>query len=197
MPNYSNVPPDNAKGVALPILRTPASGKIRAIVTSDDLIGTNTHFWGGHTVPCSPPTCEACQKGVPYRWHAYLSAFAAQKNIHFLYECTATAAEVLVAYRVANDQLRGCIFEAYRWRGTRNGRIMLRCEPSPDRQTQLPPPPDLEAVLAILWQLPKDQVQKSKERYLGALLKTIPPVPDQYQPPNPGLSDEETPYLGT
>lgn len=197
MPIYSNVPPENSKGVALPILRTPGSGKMSAIVTSDDLIGTNTHFWGGHTVPCSPPTCEACQKGVPYRWHAYLTAFAVNKNVHFLYECTATAAEVFVAYRKVNDHLRGCIFEAYRWRSTRNGRVMLRCEPSPDRQTAIPPAPDLEAVLAILWQLPKDSVKKSNDRFLGALLETIPSVPDQYQPPNPGAPDHGEEHLGT
>lgn len=167
MPNYTREPPKESAGVSLPIFRTPASGKIRAIVTSEDLVGTNTHFWGGHTVPCGGAVCDACRNGIPFRWHAYLTAYVPQKGLHFLYECTATAAEVLVAWRRKHGRLRGCVFEAYRWRSARNGRVMLRCEPHPDDVVQLPAPPVLENVLAILWQLPKDNVKPTDERYLG------------------------------
>lgn len=167
MPTYSNTPPKDSHGVALPILRTPAAGKIRAIVTSEDMIGTNTHFWGGHTVPCGGRDCEACQAGIPYRWHAYLTAYLPPKALHFLYECTAPAAEVFVAYRNDRQHLRGCVFEAYRWRSARNGRVMLRCEPHPNDTIHLPPPPIIENVLAILWQLPKTNVKPTEDRYLG------------------------------
>lgn len=167
MPEYTNTPPKDSHGVALPILRTPPSGKIRAVVTSEDLIGTNTHFWGGHTVPCGALECDACRAGIPYRWHAYLTAFQPNKPLHFLYECTAAAAKVFVAYRRDHQTLRGCVFEAYRWRGARNGRIMLRCEPNPNTSLHLPPPPVIEDVLAVLWQLPKNNVQPTENRYLG------------------------------
>lgn len=191
MPVYTNVPPEDAKGVALPIIRTPASGTMRAIVTSNDLIGTHTHFWGGHTVPCSPPNCDACAHGVPYRWHAYLTAFAAAKNLHFLYETTATAAEVFVAYRNTCLTLRGCQYEAYRWRNTRNGRVMLRCEPAPNHTIQLPQAPDLESVLAILWQLPKNSVQTAPDRFLGRELAPRRPIPDPASNPK-GNSDADS-----
>jgi len=185
MPAYTNQPPRDASGTALPILRTPANGTLRACVTSDDLIGTNTHFWGGHTVPCTPPDCEACRNGVPYRWHAYLTAIHSKKSLHFLYEMTAPAAEMFVAYRAKRSSLRRCIFEAYRWRSSANGRVMLRCEPAPDENLILPPAPDLESVLAILWQLPQANVTPTDERFLAREIKIDPHVPGQNGPSNP------------
>ncbi len=164
-------------------MRTPAQGKLRAIVTSEDLIGCNTHFWGGHTVPCSAPECEACQHGVPYRWHAYLTALNSNKGLHFLYECTAAAAEILCAYRRKIGFLRACVFEAYRWRSAPNGRVMLRCEPGPNETVHLPPPPDLEAVLAILWQLPKANIDPLDSRFLGREIDVDLRVPGQQMPP--------------
>jgi len=59
----------------LPLVRTPANRSLKAVVTSDALIGTDTHFWGGHTVPCERPECDACNHGIAYRWHGYLSAY--------------------------------------------------------------------------------------------------------------------------
>lgn len=190
MPRYSNTPPNPADGVALPILRTPASGKIKAIVTSDDLIGTFTHFWGGHTVPCTSPECDACKHGIPSRWHAYLSAWNPPKALHFLYECTAGAAQVLVDYRNTHEQLRSCVFEAYRWRNARNGRVMLRCEPHPDQRHPLPPAPNLEHVLSILWQLPKDNVKPTDDRYLGREIDVNPKLPTLRE----ALNRQENPH---
>lgn len=185
MPNYTNLPPKDASGTSLPILRTPANGLLKACVTSDDLIGTNTHFWGGHTVPCTPPDCEACKNGVPYRWHAYLTAIHAKKCLHFLYEMTAPAAEIFIAYRAKHKVLRRCIFEAYRWRSSANGRVMLHCQPHPGDDIVLPPAPNLEAVLAILWQLPKDNVQETATRSFGRNIEVNPHVPGQNGPSNP------------
>lgn len=154
MPKWSRTLPDDAKGVGLPIRRTPARRPLRAIVTSEDLVGTYTHFWKGRTVPCEKPDCEPCNKGMPYRWHAYMTCWEPDAALHFLFEVTAQAAEHFVSYRDAYGTLRGCFFQAARWRSTPNGRVLIRCKPDDMLARRLPNPPDLIAVLSVLWNLP-------------------------------------------
>jgi len=185
MPKYSNTPPAQTSGPSLPIMRTPAGAKLRAIITSHDITGTDTHFWGGHTVPCTEGVCPACGKGVPFRWHGYLTAFQPTKGLHFLYEMTAIAADIVCAFRKEHPDLRGYEFEAYRWHSNPRGRIMLRMNPTKNEAHPLPAAPDLQAVLAILWQLPKDNVQTTPGRDVAARLAVDLHVPGQNEPPNP------------
>lgn len=184
MPKYSNVPPKDPRGYALPIVRTPAGRKFRATITSPDIIGCNTHFWGGKTVPCEAPECEACRNGVPFRWHAYCSAILHPNNLHVVYETTALAAENLVLYRKSHATLRGCLIEAYRWRGAANGRIIIHCEPSAQAPDTLPTPPDLTKCLAIIWQLPEAQVSTQDPTGFGTrvAVATRPPTNRHPQP---------------
>lgn len=158
MPKFTNTPPNDPRGYALPIVRTPAGKKFQAIITSDDLIGCNTHFWGGKTVPCEAPECDACKNGMPYRWHAYCSAVLHPSGLHVIYEVTALAAEALVTFRRTNSTLRGCAVDAYRWRGSANGRVIIRCERTSRSLDSLPNPPDLIHCLSIIWQLPADKM---------------------------------------
>lgn len=182
MPKYSNVPPAESTGVSLPIVRTPASHPLKAIVTSNDILGCNTHFWHGHTVPCSPPDCEPCQECTPFRWHAYCTAFVPNSSLHFLFECTAAAAEQFVLYRKANASLRGCMFTAYRWKQKINGRIILKTERTAMSDVALPPAPDLEKVLAILWQLPEQNVEAGDPSGIGRHVQADTHVPDPFKP---------------
>jgi len=154
MPTWTTTIPDDPRGQGLPLLRTPAARSIKAIVTSHGLIGTDTHFWGGHTVPCEAPTCEACEAGIAYRWHAYLSAFNPDDQLHFIFECTANAAQAFADYHDEHKSLRACLFEAYRWKHARNGRVIVKCTPSGIHSAALPQPPDLYRVMSIIWRLP-------------------------------------------
>lgn len=158
MPAWTNSPPKDAAGPSLPLLRTPASKPLVAVVTSDDLIGTYTHFWHGHTIPCNRPDCEACRDSIPYRWHAYLSAYRPFDGLHFLFEMTAQASENFVTYRMAHGTLRGCLFEMRRHHSKPNGRLLVRCRPADLANMVLPKQPDLLVVLAVLWNLPLDAV---------------------------------------
>ncbi len=155
MPIFSNSPPAPDGERALPLKRTPAAGKLRAVITSDDLIGTNTHFYGGHTVPCEAPDCEPCQKGSPWRWHGYVSAIQAQTRLHFLFEFTAQAADVFREYHALHKTLRGCIFDSERMHHKPNGRVILQVKTGDLAQLGLPPQPDLEACMRIIWHCPK------------------------------------------
>lgn len=189
MPKYSNTPPNDPRGYALPIVRTPAGRKFQAIITSEDLIGCNTHFWGGKTVPCEAPDCEACKNGMPYRWHAYCSAVLHPQGLHVIYEVTALAAEALVTFRHSNGTLRGCAIEAYRWKGSANGRVIIKCERTSRTLDSLPKPPDLIHCLSIIWQLPDKDLTPVHHSPFGQQLDVSSDHRPMTHPLNKGPSD--------
>lgn len=163
MPTYSNAPPDPDEQRALPIRRTPTQGQLRAAITVDDLIGTNTHFYGGHTVPCEPPNCEACAKGIPWSWHGYVSAIQAGTRLHFIFEFTAQVGQTLREYFDVQSTLRGCVFTAERMHHRPNGRVIITLTPGDLAALNLPRPPDVEAVLAIIWHVPSGSTSVSRD----------------------------------
>ncbi len=162
--------------------RTPARRPLVGIVTSTDLLGTMTHYFKGRTMPCDRPECEACAKGQPYRWHAYMSALDVNTALHFLFEVTAQAAENFVQYREAHLTLRGCKFKATRWRANPNGRVLIQCKPADLHEISIPPSPDLLAVLSILWNLPSNGAQASVRDSQENTL--IPQFPKADPPPS-------------
>lgn len=159
MPDWSNQIPDDPRGQSLPIMRTPGHKPLEAIITSHDLIGCFTHFWKGSTHPCEGENCEACQDGTRYLWHAYTSAVDCFTNLHFIFECTAKSAEYLTAHRDKYASLRGCLFKAVRWHNRPNGRILIQTKMADLAERQLPDPPDLKKCMAIIWNIPTDDVQ--------------------------------------
>jgi hypothetical protein len=158
MPKWTHEVPESPRGPALPIRRTPANRPLEAIVTSEDLIGCYTHFYKGSTVPCEGDQCPAHQDGIPFRWHAYLTAVDAHNNLHFIFEVTALGAEYFTAFRDHHQTLRGCYFQAKRWNNKPNGRILIQTKPCDLAERQIPDPPDLRKCMAILWSLPAADV---------------------------------------
>jgi len=133
-----------------------------AIVTSEDLIGCYTHFYKGHTVPCEGEDCPAHRDGIPYRWHAYLSAIDQSDGVHFIFECTAQASEAFTTYRTAFGTLRGCIFESRRLNQRPNGRVVIRTKPADLTARRIPIGPDLAKCMAIIWSKPEGSVTQER-----------------------------------
>jgi hypothetical protein len=158
MPTWTNAPPSDPRGHGLPLIRTPAAGCLRAIVTSETLIGTDTHFWGGHTMPCERPDCEACNHGIGYRWHGYLTALNPSDDLHFIFEMTAQAAVPFNEFQTKHGSLRTAHFQAYRWNRRKNGRVIIKLEHSATPSHALPPAPDLYKIMAVIWRLPPTNV---------------------------------------
>lgn len=156
MPTFTNAPPTTDQERALQLKRTPTTGSLRAVITCQDLIGCNTHFFGGHTVPCEAPDCKACGQGIPWRWHGYVAAVQSQTHQHFIFEFTAQVADTLRIYFELQKTLRGCIITAERMHHRPNGRVILQATPGDLAQLNLPEPPDLEACLRIIWRLPRE-----------------------------------------
>jgi len=164
MLNFSNVPPTDPRGTALPLVRTPAFKPLVATITSTDLVGCPTHFYHGRTVPHDDEDCAPCNAGMPWRWHAWLSAVVLSTNTHILFECTRQAAETLLLYRTAHNTLRGCTFRAQRPSKQPNGRVYIETKKADLDKLTLPEAPDLIKCLAIIWNIATDDMAIPDER---------------------------------
>lgn len=151
---FTSAPPDDPRGNGLPLMRTHRTRPTIAVVTCQNVLGCNTHFWGGRTVPCDATDCEACSNGAPWRWHGYVSAFDHRTRLHFLFETTARAAEPFKEWFEKYGTLRGAKFEAVRHQQRANGRVNIRLKSVDAIEFPIPAEPNILAALAIIWNIP-------------------------------------------
>lgn len=160
--------------------RTPPSGYIQAIVTSDNLVVCDTHFWHGRTTPCEriandegatidDSPCQACTEKIGYRTHAYVACFDPKKQEHCLFECTTHAAKSLAEYHEANGTLRGCILRASRPTGKPNGQVTIETNTANLAKVHLPTAPSIQLALAVIWRLPAAALPTTNERDLSPM----------------------------
>lgn len=164
MPTWSNVPPSDESSHSMPLVRTPAGKPLTAVVTSTDLVGCDTHYWGGHTVPCEDPDCDACNHGIPKRWHGYVAAVNLDTRTHFIFEFTAHASLAFIGYRDQYETLRGCMFQARRATTSANSRLMIVTRPADLQKIALPAEPDVIRILATIWSLPQSALSQGPTR---------------------------------
>jgi hypothetical protein len=191
MPNWTRSIPADLNAQSLPLIRTPAAKPLRAIITSHELIGCMTHFYGGHTVPCDTPDCKPCNEGIPTRWHGYVACYSFSSQLHFILELTAAGAMPLQAYFTEHHTLRGCSIEAYRWAKRPNGRVVIKTETAATPPSVLPQPPDIQKIMAMIWNLPNQNVTVTQRQTIPWPVTTTTKGngqsadPREYQHPNP------------
>lgn len=183
MPAWSNELPKIKKHMGYDLVRTPQSTAIQAIITCDELLVCDTHFWGGRTVPCerkkqepdgslTAGNCSACNEAVPFRTHVYVSVFDCKTHDHFIFECTAHAAKPLQEYRQANTTLRGCIMYAVRPKGIKNAKVVIQTNTANLQRVRLPQPPNLILALSTIWRLPLTGMAIEDQRSGGKRVNT-------------------------
>lgn len=158
MIEFSNTPPDDGTGPALPLRRTPTGKPVQAVATSLDLIGCMTHFFKGRTQPHQNENCEACNAGLPKRWHTYLAASECGTLQHFIFETTKRGTEPFLDYRARYGTIRGCQFKASRANTAANSRVIIITKRIDLETVNLPAPPDLAACMSIIWNVAKPDV---------------------------------------
>lgn len=169
MPVFSHRLPARQAHQGFDLRRTPTSSPLSAVVTSEDMIVCDTHYWQGRTTPCEricneegktidDSACPACQRKQPWRTHVYVSAIILKTSEHFIYECTANAAKAFEEYRDANKTLRGCAFNASRSKPSPNAKVIILTNTINQARYPLPKPPDIPTALALIWRLPKDSL---------------------------------------
>lgn len=155
MPRWTTEPPKQTHGFSLRILRTPAAKPLVGIVTSCDVVGTNTHYVNHRTLPCEGDEhCKFCEDGHSWRWHGYLAAILLDSLEHVIFEFTATASETFSTYQKLHITMRGCLFKASRPSGRTNGRVVIQCKPADEQRHRLPDPPNLINILCHIWNVP-------------------------------------------
>jgi hypothetical protein len=175
MPTWRNDLPTEQKHMGFDIRRTPQAGAVHGIITADDILVCDTHFFHGRTSPCERPqtdhpstdcvgSCPACAQAIPYRSHVYISCFDANRHEHFIFECTTHAAKPLAEYRAANKTLRGCILHATRPKGAKNSRVVIETNTANLAKLTIPAPPDLTLALSIIWRLAKNAISEAREK---------------------------------
>ncbi len=153
MLSFQTDPPVDDRGTALPLMRCPANKTIQGIILSDDLLGTNTHYYRGRTSPCDQGNCDACNDGFPWRWHAYVVLYSRSTHAKTLFEMTAKCCEPLLTYRKAYGTLRGCVLSAKRVNSSANSRVLLTTSHADLQQLSLPESPDILKALSIIWNI--------------------------------------------
>jgi len=152
MPQFSNELPTSPQRFALPILRTPASKPLDAIITSPDMIVCPTHFVHNRTIPCEGVNdCPHCAEGHSFRFHAYVSCLVLEGLQHCIFEMTKRAAEQFKPYRDIYSTLRACHFIAWRPSKRFNARIVIKCKRHDELEKPIPDPPDIKRILCHLW----------------------------------------------
>lgn len=141
------------------MIRTPANRPFVAIVSSDDLVGTNTHYYHNRTTPCEGTGCPICAEGHSWRWHGYLSCVDQGTKEHVLFEFTAQASDAFRAYRDRYSTLRGCLFKATRHAQRYNGRVTIQTRPADLEGKDLPPGVNLTAMLCHIWNIPVPEAE--------------------------------------
>lgn len=158
MPNWDHSPPPDAARPGLRLTRTPAGRPFRGVVTCERLIGCATHYFNNRTIPCEAPGCAACDEGMSWRWHAYVSCIDLSSHEHVVFELTAAAASRLQEYQGRHGTLRGCDFQASRANNRHNGRVLVVTRPADLNKIALPDAPNIPAVMCHIWNIPTTAV---------------------------------------
>jgi hypothetical protein len=150
---WGDVPPDEATCPHLAIKRTPAKGKLDAIVLSSRIVGCWTHFFGGQTIPCTGPSCPACEAKNGRRWHGYLGMYHPGERLTFLLELTAVAIQPIVEVQERTGSIRGVQLACSRISNATNARICVRVNEAARGRYAIPDEPDVRACLGNIWKL--------------------------------------------
>jgi len=181
MPPFSTGIPADPRGPAFQIRRTPPTKPLEGCITSHELLGCYTHYYRGRTIPCEGSDCPAHADGVPFRWHSWATVFDPRTGDHFLFEVTAKAGDPLILYRKTYNTLRGCHFLAKRIGDKPNGQVIIRTQPADLTKVTLPDPPNVLAILAIIWDLPLETltIARVNPEKQTRVIEPITPIPDE------------------
>jgi len=166
MPTWRTELPPEGKNRGYDLIRTATSGNTIGIITCQELLVCDTHYWHGRTMPCERQCnaegrtiddthCPACVEKAPWRTHVYVSLFDAKKREHLIFECTTHAAKPLKEYQDAAGTLRGCIMCACRPKATPNGKVAITTHAADLSKCWLPDAPEIPLVLSVIWRLPR------------------------------------------
>jgi hypothetical protein len=164
MPNWEEAPPAAEANYGFRLIRCPAYKPMRAIILSEKMIGTRTHYTKGRTRPCEGEGCEICKEGLPWRWHAYLACLAGEQREKCILELTAQAADQLKPILASNGSLRCIEILADRPSKKPNGRVRIQARLNGIGGASIPAAPDVPILMAHIWGLDDRRLEPDPAR---------------------------------
>lgn len=153
MTEWSDQSPPQQPAAQYRLIRTPPFKPIRLLILSGKPLGCKTHYFRGRTAPCEGDACEACQQGLPWRWHAYLAVLALPNREKCILEMTAQATEQLQPAIHELGTLRGSIIITERPAKRPNGRVRVTMTRDRQPEASMPQPPNIIACMQHIWGL--------------------------------------------
>ena len=148
----SDTPPKR-EGPQLKVVRLKGSEKSHCVVLSSALWGCFIH-WDAtlkRSECCleDEQVCPGCKAKKPQKWRGYLACWEAARST-FIMELTPEAARTFLDVTAPCGSIRGITVE-FRRTQRDNGRLLVELVPYVERKTNLPPEPDIEPILRMLW----------------------------------------------
>lgn len=157
---FSRRPTQQDRPVELPLIRVPPTGISKVLILSNDVTGTNLHYWRGRSEPCHGDGCEACLDGQMPRWRGYVVMMSTRTKQKGLLELTAAAMDPIDEYFAEHGTLRGAELAISRSGGKPNGKLSSTIKFGGLPAGSLPTAPELEGILLRLWGYSTDDTQR-------------------------------------
>ena len=182
VPTFRNSLPTVGKHQGFDLRRTPATASLIAVISCEEMLVCDTHFWHGRTLPCERQVneegktiddsgCAACLDKQSYRTHVYVSAFDPKSREHFIFECTANAAKPIEEYFQVTKTLRGCVICASRPKQGKNSKVCIQTNTMNPLKVQLPQAPDVVRALSVIWRLPQTALPVEEQAFRQPRIK--------------------------
>jgi hypothetical protein len=194
MDNWKNRPPQPNEFGGVRLLRVPKGKTLDLLITSDTLIGCDTHFSHRRTIPCTGPNCPMCLDGQPARWHGYVSICSTRQTAQAVLELTALAAQPVIDYQDRHGSLRGARLTASRVGNHENSPVHCSLTPSDTDLRQLPSAVHLENFLSVIWHLEKPNGNGHGDPPPGPNIRNNPETDPPGSTAQPSLLPEEEDY---
>lgn len=158
MAHWTTAPERNPENQPYRIHRTPATRELKVISVSQQLIGTQLHYWKGRSTPCTGHTCTACQAGQKARWKGYFQALNEQTNVVQIIEVTDRVYDAFAAQIRQHGSLRGLGIRLSRINGRVNGPLHVEFDGPKRSDGQLPEAAPLIEILERMWELRQEEL---------------------------------------
>jgi len=148
---WTESPTTSSEGREWRVLRVPPKGIGGLIILSHEVVGTDTHYFGGRTVPHGKEQCNACDAGNQKRWHGYLAVWNPKAASKWILEITDAAGDTFKKMFAKRTTLRTLSFAGQRVPCKPNGTLIVRLTESDWASDGLPHAPDLRRMLMRMW----------------------------------------------
>jgi hypothetical protein len=163
---WATAPDPDDQPTPVRLIRVGPKQPLEIVITAEQVLGVYTHWYTGRTVPCTRPTCDACQLGNEPRWHGYVSAISCRTGEHAIVELTATATPIFERWRQSHSTIRGAKATLARLGKRPNGRVIVKLDADDVPGRILPEQLDLQRLLTRVWrwQAPTNHKQPTPGR---------------------------------